>query len=74
MSGQPASGFDQSIGWVVRQREGLLAEGEERQPRHAGLEIDQRDGVQLATDKAHGWRETMVADPDGYVWAIGEAI
>ena len=30
--------------------------------------------VQPATDKAHGWREMMVADPDGYVWAIGEAI
>ena len=30
--------------------------------------------VQPTTDKAHGWRETMVADPDGYVWAIGEAI
>ena len=28
--------------------------------------------VQPATDKAHGWREMMVADPDGYVWAIGE--
>ena len=30
--------------------------------------------VQPATDKAHGWREMMVADPDGYVWAIGERI
>ena len=30
--------------------------------------------IQPATDKAHGWRETMVADPDGYVWAIGERI
>lgn len=28
--------------------------------------------VQPATDKAHGWRELMVADPDGYVWAVGE--
>ena len=30
--------------------------------------------VQPATDKAHGWREMMVADPDGYVWAAGVAI
>lgn len=21
----------------------------------------------------HGWREAMVQDPDGYVWAVGEA-
>jgi len=27
--------------------------------------------VQPTSDKAHGWREVMVADPDGYVWAIG---
>lgn len=27
--------------------------------------------VQPASDKAHGWREVMVADPDGYVWAVG---
>ncbi len=27
--------------------------------------------VQPTTDKPHGWREVMVADPDGYVWAIG---
>ncbi len=38
LSGQPASGSDLSIDWVVRHREGLLAEGEERQPRYAQLE------------------------------------
>jgi len=27
--------------------------------------------VQAVTDKPHGWREVMVADPDGYVWAVG---
>ena len=27
--------------------------------------------VQPATTKAHGWREVMVADPDGYMWAVG---
>lgn len=23
------------------------------------------------TDKGHGWRETLVRDPDGYEWAVG---
>ena len=26
--------------------------------------------VQPARDKPHGWRDVMVADPDGYVWAV----
>ena len=30
--------------------------------------------VRPATDKGHGWREVMVRDPDGYVWAIGVPI
>ena len=24
-----------------------------------------------APDKAHGWREAWLEDPDGYVWAVG---
>ena len=27
-----------------------------------------------AADKPHGWREAFLADPDGYVWAVGHAI
>jgi predicted enzyme related to lactoylglutathione lyase len=27
-----------------------------------------------AADKPHGWRETWIADPDGYVWAVGHRI
>ena len=27
--------------------------------------------VRAATTKGHGWREVIVEDPDGYVWAIG---
>ena len=27
--------------------------------------------IQEARDKPHGWREVMVADPDGYIWAFG---
>ena len=29
--------------------------------------------VQPPTTKGHGWREVMVADPDGYIWAVGVA-
>jgi uncharacterized glyoxalase superfamily protein PhnB len=27
--------------------------------------------VRPTSDRAHGWREVMVVDPDGYVWAVG---
>ena len=27
-----------------------------------------------AADSPHGWREVIVADPDGYTWAVGTAI
>ena len=27
--------------------------------------------IQNAGDTAHGWREVIVADPDGYTWAVG---
>ncbi len=27
--------------------------------------------VDVAT-RGHGWREVMVRDPDGYIWAVGE--
>ena len=27
--------------------------------------------IQPATTKKHGWREVMVEDPDGYLWAVG---
>lgn len=41
----------------------------EARARAAGAVI-----VQPATDKGHGWRETLVEDPDGYVWAVGNPI
>lgn len=25
-------------------------------------------------DKAHGWRELMLEDPDGYLWAVGRPV
>jgi uncharacterized glyoxalase superfamily protein PhnB len=27
--------------------------------------------LQTAQEKPHGWRDVIVADPDGYAWAIG---
>ena len=27
--------------------------------------------LQAAQDKPHGWRDTIVTDPDGYAWAVG---
>jgi len=45
---------------------GLDPDAVESRARACGATI-----VQPATNKGHGWREMMVADPDGYVWAIG---
>lgn len=30
--------------------------------------------LQAVQDKPHGWRDIIVADPDGYAWAIGIAL
>ncbi len=38
----------------------------EQRARQAGGSV-----LHPAADKAHGWRETWVRDPDGYVWAVG---
>jgi catechol 2,3-dioxygenase-like lactoylglutathione lyase family enzyme len=38
---------------------------ESRARRH-GVEI-----LQASQDKPHGWRDVIVADPDGYAWAVG---
>jgi catechol 2,3-dioxygenase-like lactoylglutathione lyase family enzyme len=48
---------------------GIDPDAVERRAREAGAAI-----VQAASDKPHGWREVMVSDPDGYVWAVGTAI
>jgi uncharacterized glyoxalase superfamily protein PhnB len=48
--------------------------------RLAGLNPDEVEGrarakgavvLQPAQDKVHGWRDTIVVDPDGYTWAVG---
>ncbi len=60
---------------VAGERRGLGAElrlfgvdpdAVEARARHAGATI-----VQPATTKGHGWREVMVEDADGYLWAVG---
>jgi uncharacterized glyoxalase superfamily protein PhnB len=30
--------------------------------------------IQPAADFPHGWRDVIVEDPDGYIWAVGVAI
>ena len=41
----------------------------EARARRAGATI-----LQGAKDFPHGWRDVMVVDPDGYIWALGKAI
>jgi uncharacterized glyoxalase superfamily protein PhnB len=45
---------------------GVDPDAVEARARQAGAPI-----VQPTTAKGHGWREVMVEDPDGYVWAVG---
>jgi len=66
------------IAGVTEGRRGLGAElrvmgvdpdATEARAKAAGARI-----VQPAGDYPHGWRDVMLADPDGYVWAVGTAI
>jgi len=41
----------------------------EQRARHEGAAI-----LQPAKDFPHGWRDVTIADPDGYVWAVGVTI
>jgi uncharacterized glyoxalase superfamily protein PhnB len=65
------------VGLVDAGRRGLGAElrvmgvdpdAAEIRAKAAGVKI-----VQPAADYPHGWRDVMLADPDGYVWAVGVA-
>jgi uncharacterized glyoxalase superfamily protein PhnB len=65
------------IGDLAAGRRGLGAElrvmgvdpdAAEARAKSAGVTI-----VQPAADYPHGWRDVMLADPDGYVWAVGVA-
>ena len=48
---------------------GLDPDQVEKQARIRNYQI-----VASANDKPHGWRETVIEDPDGYVWAVGVKI
>ena len=48
---------------------GIDPDAAEERAQKFGAEI-----VQEARDFPHGWRDVMLADPDGYVWAVGVAI
>jgi uncharacterized glyoxalase superfamily protein PhnB len=41
----------------------------EQRAKRAGATI-----LQPARDFPHGWRDVMVVDPDGYIWAVGVKI
>ena len=45
---------------------GLDPEAVEQRARRSGAKV-----VKPVTERGHGWREVMVEDPDGYVWAVG---
>ena len=48
---------------------GIDPDAAEARAKSAGAMI-----VQGARDFPHGWRDVMLADPDGYVWAVGVPI
>lgn len=59
------AGARRGLGLQVRLL-GVDPDETERRAREAGATI-----VSAAADKGHGWRETLVRDPDGYEWAVG---
>ncbi|HUI73478.1 MAG TPA: VOC family protein [Candidatus Acidoferrum sp.] len=48
---------------------GIDPDAAEKRARAMGAKV-----VQGAKDFPHGWRDVMLEDPDGYVWAVGIAI
>ena len=45
---------------------GIDPDAVEARAKAAGVTI-----LQPAQDFPHGWREVMLVDPDGYIWAVG---
>lgn len=63
--GRLAAGEGRGLGAELR----LLAldpAAVEERAQGAGAKV-----VKTVTERGHGWREVMVEDPDGYVWAVG---
>ena len=48
---------------------GIDPDAAEKRAKAAGTRI-----IQAAMDFPHGWRDVMLEDPDGYIWAVGVAI
>src|SRR4029077_10605685 len=48
---------------------GIDPDTAEKRARASGAKI-----IQVAMDFPHGWRDVMLEDPDGYIWAVGVAI
>jgi len=48
---------------------GIDPDALEKRARETGTKV-----VQPAVDFPHGWRDVMLEDPDGYLWAIGVAL
>jgi len=60
-----SSGAARGVGLQIRLL-GVNPDEIEQQARAAGATI-----ISPATSKAHGWREILLRDPDGYEWAVG---
>jgi uncharacterized glyoxalase superfamily protein PhnB len=63
-----AAGEPRGLGAELRVL-GLDPAGVEERAQRSGAKI-----VKPVTERGHGWREVMVEDPDGYVWAVGVLI
>ena|ERR1700730_8959309 len=48
---------------------GIDPDAAQRRAQAAGVKI-----LQPAMDFPHGWRDVMLEDPDGYIWAAGVAL
>jgi len=48
---------------------GIDPDAAEKRARASGTKI-----IQATMDFPHGWRDVMLEDPDGYIWAVGVAI
>ena len=60
-----AAGMQRGLGLQLRVL-GVDPDETEKLARAHGATV-----VAPATSKGHGWRETLVRDPDGYEWAVG---
>jgi uncharacterized glyoxalase superfamily protein PhnB len=60
-----APGAKRGVGLQIRLL-GIDPDEVEKRAKAAGATI-----IASADNKGHGWRETLVRDPDGYEWAVG---